>query len=254
VIRVLVAKLTSCSGCLSEVIYALTHSDIRAKYNVTYFTEVLDVDKISNAELAFIEGSITTKHQEEFLKNVRSQVEFLIALGTCALMGGVQSLRLEGNIEDVKKTIYPEPRYIDVLSEVKPVDSVVKVDFAIPGCPINGDALVSFLRKYALGGLPVAIYETVCSECKRKNIPCIIVTQKSPCLGPITTSGCGALCPQFGRGCYGCYGLKFFDITREKINALLDRLVELKVDEGNLKAILLAYSFKLYSKLKESRC
>jgi len=254
VVKVLVAKLTSCSGCLSELIYALTHSDIKANYNVTYFTEILDIDKISDAELAFIEGSVTTKHQEEFLKNVRSRVEFLVALGTCALMGGVQSLRVEGRIEDVKKIVYPEPRYINVLGEVRSVDSVVKVDFAIPGCPVNGDALVSFLRKYALGGLPVAIYETVCSECKRRNIPCVVVTRRAPCLGPVTNSGCGALCPQFSRGCYGCYGLKFFDITREKIEALLDRLVEFKVDESNLRAVLLAYSFKLYSKLQEGGC
>lgn len=253
-VKVLVAKLTSCSGCLSELIYALTHSDIKANYNVTYFTEILDIDKISDAELAFIEGSVTTKHQEEFLKNVRSRVEFLVALGTCALMGGVQSLRVEGRIEDVKKIVYPEPRYINVLGEVRSVDSVVKVDFAIPGCPVNGDALVSFLRKYALGGLPVAIYETVCSECKRRNIPCVVVTRRAPCLGPVTNSGCGALCPQFSRGCYGCYGLKFFDITREKIEALLDRLVEFKVDESNLRAVLLAYSFKLYSKLQEGGC
>jgi len=254
VVKVLVAKLTSCSGCLSELIYALTHSDIKANYNVTYFTEILDIDKISDTELAFIEGSVTTKHQEEFLKNVRSRVEFLVALGTCALMGGVQSLRVEGRIEDVKKIVYPEPRYINVLGEVRSVDSVVKVDFAIPGCPVNGDALVSFLRKYALGGLPVAIYETVCSECKRRNIPCVVVTRRAPCLGPVTNSGCGALCPQFSRGCYGCYGLKFFDITREKIEALLDRLVEFKVDESNLRAVLLAYSFKLYSKLQEGGC
>ena len=253
-VKVLVAKLTSCSGCLSELIYALTHSDIKANYSVTYFTEILDIDKISDAELAFIEGSVTTKHQEEFLKDVRSRVEFIVALGTCALMGGVQGLRLEGGIEDVKRAVYPEPRYIDILSEVKPVDSVIKVDFAVPGCPVNGDALVSFLRKYALGGLPVAIYETVCSECKRRGIPCVVVMRKTPCLGPVTTSGCGALCPQFGRGCYGCYGLEFFDISRENIKALVDRLLEFRVDEANIRALLLAYSFKLYSKLQESRC
>ena len=35
---------------------------------------------------------------------------------------------------------------------------------------------------------------------------CVMVAQGTPCLGPVTHDGCGAICPSYDRGCYGCYG------------------------------------------------
>jgi coenzyme F420-reducing hydrogenase gamma subunit len=250
VFRVVVVKLTSCSGCLNELLYAFTHSDIRDKYTIEYFTEIVDKDKLTSADIAFIEGSVSTTSQEELLRAVRSSVEFLVAMGTCALYGGVQSLKRHRGVDDSSTSTTLTPRSERLYSEIKTIDSVVKVDFAIPGCPVSGDAVVSFLRKFALGGLPVAIYESVCSECKRRGLTCILVTGKEPCLGPITVSGCGAICPAYSRGCYGCYGLKFFDINPESIRAIRERLRAMGLDEGNFKILIQAYSFKLYSKFE----
>ncbi len=248
-IRVLAVKLTSCFGCLGELVYALTQSDIRDKFSVEYFTEIVDSDKINSADIAFVEGSVTTRHQEELLKTVRSRVEFLVALGTCALSGGVQSLGVKSNLKSTEKTLFPVLQ-LSILEEVKPVESIVKVDFAIPGCPVSDNALISFLKKYSLGGLPVIIYESVCGECKRKGVPCILVSNRIPCLGPITLSGCGALCPQLSRGCYGCYGLKFFDITVENIRALETKLRELGLRESEFRRLLLAYGYKTYAEIR----
>jgi coenzyme F420-reducing hydrogenase gamma subunit len=248
VFRVIVAKLTSCSGCLNELLYALTKSDIRVNYVIEYFTEIVDKDKLTSADIAFIEGSVSTTSQEELLRAVRSSVEFLVAVGTCALYGGVQSLKVHSSVNSSTSLTTPGPRNLEFYDEVKTIDSVVKVDFAIPGCPVSGDAVVSFLRKFALGGLPVAIYESVCSECKRRGLTCVLVTGKEPCLGPITLSGCGAICPAYSRGCYGCYGLKFFDTTREGVRAVRERLKAMGLDERDFKILIQAYSFKLYSK------
>jgi hypothetical protein len=43
-------------------------------------------------------------------------------------------------------------------------------------------------------------------ECKRRGIVCVMVAHGTPCLGPVTHAGCGALCPSYDRGCYGCFG------------------------------------------------
>jgi len=251
VLRILVVKLTSCSGCINELIYALTHSDIRDKYRVAYFPEIEDTHELTSADVAFVEGSITTSHQEDFLKTVRSRVEFLVALGTCAISGGVQSLVVKESAESAERAIYSETRVpASAAGRPRPLDSAVRVDFAIPGCPVSGEAVVSFLRKYSLGGLPLVLYESVCSECKRRGVACVLVAKRVPCLGPITLSGCGALCPARSRGCYGCYGLKFFDVTQKSVRALARRLREMGLREEDFETLLLAYGYRVCSELR----
>jgi len=247
--RIAIVKLTSCSGCINEVIYALTFRDIVDKYRVEYFTELTDVEDFGEVDIVFVEGSVSNKHQEELVKNARAKTEFLVAIGTCALMGGVQSLRNGVDVEVVKRTVYPEPRYIDIYSDVKPVTDIVKADLVIPGCPVNGEAVASLLRKYSLGGLPIPIYESVCGECKRKRFECVLVAKGIPCLGPITVGGCGAICPSFGRGCYGCYGIKYFDIGRKNLESFIKRLEELGLNREDVDTLLKGYGFKVYLSL-----
>uniref|UniRef100_A0A7C4BCF6 NADH:ubiquinone oxidoreductase-like 20kDa subunit domain-containing protein n=1 Tax=Ignisphaera aggregans TaxID=334771 RepID=A0A7C4BCF6_9CREN len=246
---VAIVKLTSCSGCVNEVVYAFTFSDVISKYRIEYSTELTDVEEMREVDIAFVEGSITNKRQEELIKGVRSKARFIVAVGTCAIMGGVQSLRVGSDINDVKGLVYPEPHYIEVYSSVKPITDAITIDLAIPGCPINGDAVVSFLRKYALGGLPIAIYESVCAECKRRELECVMVAWGVPCLGPVTISGCRAICPSFGRGCYGCYGIKYFDLDKGKIEAFSRRLAELGMSREDVDALLKGYGFRVYSKI-----
>jgi coenzyme F420-reducing hydrogenase gamma subunit len=248
--RVSVIKLTSCSGCISEVVYAFTFNDILSNYSITYCTELTDVEDLGDVDIALVEGSVSNKHQEEVVKEVRKRAKFLIAIGTCAVMGGVQSLRAGSDLDIVKKSVYPEPQYIDVYEVPKPIADVVSIDYVLPGCPINGDALVSLLRKYALGGLPVAIYETVCADCKRKGFECAIISKGMPCLGPITSRGCGAICPSFSKGCSGCFGIKYFDLSKEKLDLFISRLVELGMGRDDVEALVKGFSYKVYSSIK----
>jgi|YelNatPaOPRAMG01_1025707.scaffolds.fasta_scaffold43213_2 coenzyme F420-reducing hydrogenase gamma subunit len=250
--KVSLIKLTSCSGCISEVVYAFTYSDITNNYGIVYSTELTDSGEMGEVDIALIEGSVSDEQQEKLVKSVRAKAKFVAAIGTCAIMGGIQSMRADSDIDIVKGAVYPEPQYVDVYGVPKPITDVINVDFALPGCPINGDALVQLLRKYALGGLPVVIHEVVCATCKRKGLECVTVSKGVPCLGPITISGCGAICPSFGRGCYGCFGIKHSDLNKEKLEAFSNRLVELGAGREDLEVSIKGFGYKTYSMLTKA--
>ncbi|MET1159344.1 MAG: hypothetical protein ABWW65_00115 [Thermoprotei archaeon] len=249
-----VVKLTSCSGCLNEVIYGLlVDQSLRNSYRIIYFPELSDRELFEDLDIVLVEGSVSIEEQREFLKNVRSRSKFLVALGTCAVFGGIQSLRNDENLDVVKSTVYPKPEMISILERVEPVGEVVKVDLSIPGCPVNGDAVVSLLRKYANQGLPILLRESVCMECKRKGIECVLVAHGKPCLGLVTNAGCGALCPSFGRGCYGCFGLKDRDIVQTNLNEFLKVLKEKGFSEEDYCALIKGYGYLIYTRLSGNK-
>ncbi|MEM0002454.1 MAG: hypothetical protein QXS24_02670 [Desulfurococcaceae archaeon] len=245
-IRVAFLKLTSCSGCLNQSLVALlSNEELLGKFEFAYFTE-LGLLTEDYFDILFVEGSVSNSKQEKELREFRKKSKTLVALGTCAVQGGIQSLRSGEDVEEVKKTVYPFPDKIDIYSDPKPISDVVKVDFAITGCPINGDAVVNFLRKYDVGGLPLILPESVCCECKRNGLTCVMVAQGTPCLGPVTVSGCGALCPSFQRGCYGCYGLRTWDLDKTRLEKFFDKLLKLGAPESMIQVIARGYGYRSY--------
>ncbi|MEM0027623.1 MAG: hypothetical protein QXT53_07230 [Ignisphaera sp.] len=249
--RVAVIKLTSCSGCINEIVKVVAlDPKLLDIYEFVYFNEITDsVENVSKYDIVFVEGSITTKEQEDMVKMFRGLTDFMVAIGACAIHGGVQALRVGENIEAVKAYVYPDPKLIEVESDVKPVAYATKIDFYIPGCPVRGDAVKSLLEKFARGGLPTPILESVCGECKRRGIQCLVVSHGISCLGPITISGCGAICPSFRRGCYGCYGLRGFDETLTNVGNYIGLLGRLGLGKEIVDYLLRAFSFKEFSKL-----
>jgi len=247
-LRVGVFKLTSCSGCLNELVYVLAqHPQLLSRLDILYFTEVQDRAELAEMDLAIVEGSVVNSAQEKLVKRVRELAKQVMLLGTCALFGGVQSLRAGHSVDEVKRAVYPNPEHIDVYGDVKPVADLIKADILVRGCPVNGEHLARVLKSLVIGGsTPVEVYEAVCSECKLKGIPCVAVVKKVPCLGPITAAGCGALCPSFGRGCYGCYGVAEKHVNREKILEFAVKLEELGMPLEDFKSLLKAYSYKFY--------
>jgi len=137
---------------------------------------------------------------------LRKQANLLVTIGACASYGGIQALRNWSDHDVFRTAVYPHPEFIDSLATATPVSDHVKVDAELHGCPISPDQLREVLVSVALGRRPQIREESVCLECKRKAVVCVMVAQGAPCLGPVTQSGCGALCPSFGRGCYGCFG------------------------------------------------
>ena len=159
-------------------------------------------------DISLVEGSITTPHDEERIHTIRRASKTLITIGACALSGGIQALRNFKNVEDFISLVYARPEYIETLNKSTPITDHVFVDFQLRGCPINKYQLVEVLSAYLNGRKPVTPAHGLCLECKRQGTVCVMVAQGIPCMGPVTQAGCGALCPAYGRGCYGCFGPK----------------------------------------------
>ena len=249
-LRVAVVKLTSCSGCLNEVIYSIAaNPELGDHINVTYFTELQDSNSLEEVDVALVEGSVVNSEQEELLRNLRERSRLLVALGTCATLGGVQALRVGEDLRTVTLASYPNPDLVRVSPDVKSLDSVVTVDRGFPGCPVNGEALARFLMKVVLGGGEPPIIESLCAECKRRGTVCVMVSRGVPCLGPITLAGCGALCPGFGRGCYGCYGINSTIVDKERLEEFSKVVEKLGLSKDDIIALLRGFSHTSYLRI-----
>ena len=205
--RVAVHKFSSCDGCQLAFINAgedlLTLTEL---VDVVHFAEAGPVDEEAEVDIAFVEGSVSTPQELERVKQVRANSKLLITIGACATAGGIQALRNMANAREWVEGIYAQPQYIQSLDTATAIGDHVKVDFQLWGCPVNGRQVLAAVRALLFGVLPVAEHDKVCLECKRTNAVCVLVSQGKPCMGPVTSTGCGAICPRFGRDCYSCFG------------------------------------------------
>ena len=202
-----VFKFASCDGCqLSLLDVEEVLLDIAGAVQIAYFPEASREYVEGPYQVTLVEGSITTPHDLEAIKEVREQSEFLITIGACATAGGIQALRNWADVEEFTTLVYAHPEYISTLDLSTPVADHVAVDFELRGCPIDKWQLVEVVNAFLNGRKPNIPTYSVCVECKRRGTPCLMVAAGIPCLGPVTQAGCNALCPSYGRGCYGCFG------------------------------------------------
>ena len=205
--RVGVVKLTSCDGCqLSLLDLEDELLAIAERFDIVDFPEASSTRSPGPYDVLFVEGSISDPEQVQRIQELRARTKLLVAIGACATAGGIQALRNWGTVADWAASVYPDPSLITVLDRVTPVSDHVKVDAELRGCPISTHQLREFLAAALAGRRPQLPDEAVCLECKRRGLTCVLVAGDQPCLGPITRAGCGAICPAFGRGCYGCFG------------------------------------------------
>jgi coenzyme F420-reducing hydrogenase gamma subunit len=182
--------------------------DILELFDIAYFREATDKPLRGQFDIAIVEGSISTDWQREDIVDIRERSRLLITIGACATSGGLQALRNWASISSYKKYVYPSPDIINALSTSIPISDHVYVDYELWGCPINKDALSETLVSFLIGKRPTIPRYSLCMECKKRGIPCLLVSNREPCLGPITKAGCGAICTSFRRPCYGCFGPK----------------------------------------------
>lgn len=204
--RIAVVKLASCDGCqLAFLGLGEKLLELASRVEIVHFAEAGPLGALTDLDITFIEGSVSTREDQDTVHSVRRQSRFLVTIGACATSGGIQALRnlSAGNL---LSSVYPSPEYVDFLAHSTPVSSEVGVDLELWGCPVNGTQILTAIASLLFGAAPAAERDKVCLECKRRQIPCVIVAKGIPCLGPVTLTGCGALCPSFDRGCYGCYG------------------------------------------------
>jgi coenzyme F420-reducing hydrogenase gamma subunit len=212
--RIGVVKFASCDGCqltlldLEDELLA-----IAGKVDIVEFAEATSRRSAGPFDVLFVEGSISTPEQVEEIARLRTVTRRLVTIGACATAGGIQAIRNWFDHDEIRAAIYPEPRYVESLALARPVADFVAVDAELRGCPISPAQLREFLVALVTGRRPQLPDEAVCLECKRRGVVCVAVARGIPCLGPVTRTGCGAICPAYGRGCYGCFG------PRESANA-----------------------------------
>jgi coenzyme F420-reducing hydrogenase gamma subunit len=205
--RVAVFKFASCDGCQLQFLNAEDELlALAAEVDLAYFPEARRRRLPGPYDIAFVEGSISTPEDARRIVRVRAESRFLVTIGACATAGGIQALRNWADVEEYKRVVYPSPELIATLSTSTPISEHVRVDFEIWGCPVDKRQLLDVTRSLLSGAAPALPEHSVCMECKRSGAVCVVVARGVPCLGPVTRTGCGALCPNLGRGCYGCFG------------------------------------------------
>jgi coenzyme F420-reducing hydrogenase gamma subunit len=205
--RLAVFKFASCDGCQLSVLDCEDELlAIAGAVDIADFREASRAVLEGPYDLSLVEGSVTTEHDAQRIKEVRAQSKVLVTIGACATSGGIQALKNFGDFEEYRRVVYARPEFIATLATSTAIGDHVKVDFELRGCPISKFQLLEAVGAFLQGRVPNLPNESVCIECKRRGNVCVLVAHGTPCLGPVTQAGCGAICPAFNRGCYGCFG------------------------------------------------
>lgn len=205
--RLAVWKFSSCDGCQLSLLDCEDELlALAGEVEIAYFPEASSNYGEGPYDLSLVEGSITTHHDVQRIRDVRRLSGKLITIGACATAGGIQALRNFRNVDEFINLVYAKPEYIDTLETSTAIADHVQVDFELRGCPINKYQLLEVLNAFLNRRTPNVPVYSVCEECKRKGNVCVMVAHGTYCLGPVTHAGCGALCPSYNRGCYGCFG------------------------------------------------
>jgi sulfhydrogenase subunit delta len=205
--KLAVWKFASCDGCqltlldLEDELLAIADA-----VELADFREATSRFVEGPYDLSLVEGSVTTPHDAARIQQVRAASRALVTIGACATAGGVQALRNFADVNEFVSAVYASPEFISTLETSTPISAHVRVDFELHGCPIDKSQLVEVVTAFLHGRKPGISSASVCTECKRRGNVCVTVAHGTPCLGPVTHAGCGALCPSYNRGCYGCFG------------------------------------------------
>ncbi|MBK8455908.1 MAG: oxidoreductase [Phyllobacteriaceae bacterium] len=207
--RLGVFKFSSCDGCQLSLLDCEDQLlAVAGAIDIAYFPEATRADDVGHYDLALVEGSVTTPHEAEIIHSIRKRATTLVTIGACATAGGIQALRNGADVEAFARIVYAHPEFLNALSTSTPIGEHVKVDFELRGCPVNKNQLVEVIAAFVVGRKPDTPAHAACIECKLAGHVCVMVAHGTPCLGPVTHAGCGALCPGHDRGCYGCFGPK----------------------------------------------
>ena len=200
-------KFASCDGCQLSLLDV--EADLLAladRVAIAHFAEATSQAAPGPYDLSLVEGSVATARDAARIREIRAQSGRLVTIGACATAGGIQALRNFANPVELVASVYPEPTYLDVLAQVTPIRDHVPVDFELPGCPVDRGHLLEVIAAMLAGRPPAIASHSVCVECKLRGNTCVLVARGDACLGPVTHAGCGAICPGYDRGCYGCFG------------------------------------------------
>ena len=205
--RLAVWKFSSCDGCQLTLLDCEDELlEVAGQVEIAYFLEASRATDPGPYDLSLVEGSITTADDIERIREVRRLSGHVVSIGACATAGGIQALRNFADVREFTSVVYAHPEYIQTLETSTPPSAHIEVDFELHGCPIDKHQLLEVITAFLHGRRPQIASHSVCFECKRRGTVCVMVSKGIPCLGPVTHAGCGAICPAYNRGCYGCFG------------------------------------------------
>ena len=205
--KLAVWKFASCDGCQLSLLDCEDELlAIGGALEIAHFPEASRATVRGPYDLSLVEGSITTPADEERIQEVRRRSRRLVTIGACATAGGIQALRNFADVKEFLAVVYATPGYISTLERSTAIAAHVPVDFELRGCPVNKSQLLEVLSAFLNHRRPNTPAHSVCVECKLRGNVCVTVARGTPCLGPVTQAGCGAICPAYDRGCYGCFG------------------------------------------------
>lgn len=232
-------KFASCDGCQLTLLDCEDELlAIADEVRIDHFLEATRHSGPGPYDLSLVEGSVTTPHDIDRIRHIRDVSTTLVAIGACATAGGIQALRNLADIDEFTSIVYARPDYIATLDTSTPISAYVDVDFQLPGCPIDKHQLIEVLLATLHGRPPNVPAHSVCHECKARGITCVMVADGTPCLGPVTHAGCGALCPAVGRGCYGCFG----PMETPNVAGLTGRLRELGMSDDDVTRVFQTFN------------
>lgn len=241
--RIGVVKFASCDGCQLTLLdledYLLA---VAERFDIVEFAEATTNSSPGPYDVLFVEGSVSTPEQRQLIRVLRDRALSLITIGACATAGGIQALRNWSDHEEFHEAVYAHPEYVSSLTTSTPISEHVRVDYELRGCPVDGSQLLELVVALAVGRRPGIRDESVCVQCKRRGTVCVMVAGPMPCLGPVTHAGCGAICPAYGRGCYGCFGPKEHANTESLTGYFEDAMSLSPAAAGRLFAGFTAYS------------
>src|SRR5215475_11565397 len=169
-------KFASCDGC--QLSFLDCEDELLAvadAIDIAYFPEATSRTDPGPYDLSLVEGSITTPHDAERIRDVRARSRTLITIGACATAGGIQALRNFRDHAEMLAAVYARPEYLDTLATSTPIAAHVPVDFELRGCPIDKRQLLEVVSAFLVGRKPDIPNTSVCTECKRRGLTCVMV-------------------------------------------------------------------------------
>jgi sulfhydrogenase subunit delta len=243
-------KFASCDGCQLTLLDCEDELlALAGQLQIAHFLEASSEVLPGPYDVSLVEGSITTAADARRIREVREQSKVLVTIGACATSGGIQALRNFGDVAEFRAAVYASPQYIDTLATSTAISEHVPVDFELRGCPIDKGQLIELITAYLAGRKPVIPDTSVCTQCKRRGLTCVMVAHGTPCLGPVTHAGCGALCPAVDRGCYGCFG----PMTGANLSALTGQLRTCGMSERTVELVFSTFNVAAPGFAKERR-
>ena len=242
-------KFSSCDGCqlslldCEDELLALT-----GEIEIAYFLEVTSAVAEGPYDLSLVEGSVTNAHDAERIQEIRRVSKKLVTIGACATAGGIQALKNYGDVDEFTRIVYATPSYISTLATSTAISAHIPVDFELNGCPINKVQLIEVITALVHGRRPNIPSTSVCTECKARGTVCISVAHGTPCLGPVTHAGCGAICPAYNRGCYGCFG----PMESPNTASLTERLQLLGMSDTAVERVFRTFNVEPFEKARAS--